>query len=525
MSYFYLKELNNSKETLQFQYPENNISKRQIEKKIHGVANSMKKKEDEKNDDIQVSTLYYEVTLPNNKPNFNFSLLQPTSFTARKFYFHNLIHDNIANVSDTNKAIVGEFIVEHAPKVAVNQRIYSCYLLEQSNNTDNDIDSLISYISEKNNDEENVTFDLQSLVRNQKQCIHYVDAYNHIFIFLETIPVNAKSAEFLQSLSYETNLFEKFSLADKRIIDLHKEMKPVKVEEEKKNKDNMESFIGYILGDSNKEGMDNADNDDEIYIDCQPVNESDESEVGYTKRLMKGKDSQNEQANNIFQLVNGLFIFLFIAFFVRMSIPLAYKLAIIKSILSWKINEGAQGSFNKNGEYAGEQNTFFKYIRVADYWLVTILLLYIARYFIVGTYPTRKMFTIVAVFLMIFGIFCYSTIQNYKKDLSWLNISLEKGNVPLNYESMNENEVGKNFFQEFATFPFTLIYKIFGRPMYWAIYALYFIVLFIALSLFDVKDRGFIITEFFIFNSILLTPFTYLMGATSGISKQNNKND
>ena len=44
MSYFYLKELNNSKETLQFQYPQNNISKRQIQKKIHGVANSMKKK-------------------------------------------------------------------------------------------------------------------------------------------------------------------------------------------------------------------------------------------------------------------------------------------------------------------------------------------------------------------------------------------------------------------------------------------------------------------------------------------------
>ena len=101
-----------------------------------------------------------------------------------------------------------------------------------------------------------------------------------------------------------------------------------------------------------------------------------------------------------------------------MSIPLAYKLAIIKSILSWKMNEGAQGSFNKDGVYAGEQNTFFKYIRVADYWLMTILLLYIARYFIVGTYPTRKMFTLVAVFLIIFGIFCYSTIQNYKKDLS-----------------------------------------------------------------------------------------------------------
>ena len=103
---------------------------------------------------------------------------------------------------------------------------------------------------------------------------------------------------------------------------------------------------------------------------------------------------------------------------------------------------------------------------------------------IVGTYPTRKMFTLVAVFLIIFGIFCYSTIQNYKKDLSWLNISLENGNVPLYYESMSENEVGKDFFQEFAKFPFILLGKIFGKPMYWASYGLYFIILFIALSLF-----------------------------------------
>ena len=104
-------------------------------------------------------------------------------------------------------------------------------------------------------------------------------------------------------------------LSDKRIIDLQKDMKPVKVEKEKKNKDTMETFIGYMLGDSNKEGMNNADNDDEIYIDCQPVNESDESELGYTKHSMKGKESQNDQANNIFQLANGLFIFLFIAFY------------------------------------------------------------------------------------------------------------------------------------------------------------------------------------------------------------------
>ena len=230
---------------------------------------------------------------------------------------------------------------------------------------------------------------------------------------------------------------------------------------------------------------------------------------------MKGKDSQNDQTNNIFQLINGLFIFLFIAFFVRLTIPLSYKIVIIKSILSWKINEGAQGTFNKEGDYIGEQNTFFKYIRIIDYWLVIVLLLYIMRYFILGTYPTRKMFTLVAVFFIIFGIFFYSTIQNYKKNEEWLNISLSKGNVQLDYDSLSESDVNRDFWQEFIKMPFILIGKVFGLPMYWAIYILYFVVLFITLALIDIKERSFIITEYFFLNSLFLTPLTYLMAASS----------
>ena len=40
MSYFYVDEMNISRDTLDFQYPENTIGKRHIEKKIHGIANS-----------------------------------------------------------------------------------------------------------------------------------------------------------------------------------------------------------------------------------------------------------------------------------------------------------------------------------------------------------------------------------------------------------------------------------------------------------------------------------------------------
>ena len=102
--------------------------------------------------------MYYEIIVSNSKPNLNFSQLQPTSFSARKFYLYGLLHNNIANISDNNQGIVGEFVIEHAPKNAINQRIFSCYLLEQKNDKDNDVDELISYISQtKKKEKQTVT--------------------------------------------------------------------------------------------------------------------------------------------------------------------------------------------------------------------------------------------------------------------------------------------------------------------------------------------------------------------------------
>ena len=535
MSYFYVDEMNISRDTLDFQYPENTISKRHIEKKIDGIANSNQSiqldKREIQGERIDKSKIYYEIILSNNKPNLNFSQLQPTSFSARKFYLYGLLHNNVANITDNNQAIIGEFVIEHAPKNAMNQRIYSCYLLEQKNDMNNDIDNLISFASNTKKSEKEISFDIQPLIRKQSRCIHYVDNFNHIFIFLDTIPVNEDSASFLKTLSYSNNLLQTSSLTNHQIIDLHKDKYVVngksdsdtlenESENEIKNNEtkNTESFIGYMFGDSVKEGM-----EDEIYIDCQPVNESDESEIAYTKRLMKGKDSQNEQADTIYKLISSFFYLLFIAFFVRLSIPIAYKLAILKSIVSWKLFDGAQGRFNDKGEYVGEQNTFFKFIRIADYWIMTGLLLYILRYFILGTYPTRKMFTLVAVFLIVFAVFAYSIIQSNKKDLNFMKILVEKGIVGLNYDNMSDDEIGKDFYIDFISFPFVLIKKLLVKPFYWFIYIFYFIVLAIIFALFDIEDRSFIITEYFFFNSLVLTPFSYLMASSSSSGK--NKQD
>ena len=532
MSYFYVDEMNISRDTLDFQYPENTIGKRHIEKKIHGIANSNQSiqldKREIQGDRIEKSKMYYEIIVSNSKPNLNFSQLQPTSFSARKFYLYGLLHNNIANISDNNQGIVGEFVIEHAPKNAMNQRIFSCYLLEQKNDKNNDVDELISYISQTKKKEKEISFDLQPLIRKQSRCIHYVDNFNHVFVFLDTLPVSEDSASFLKNLSYSNNLFQTSSLTNHQIIDLHKDKYVVGGDSEKdvltndaekeiqKNEPKKtESFIGYMFGESVKEGM-----EDEIYIDCQPVNESDESEIAYTKRLMKGNESQDEQADSIYKLIVSFFYLIFIAFFVRLSIPIAYKLAIIKSIVSWKAEPNA---FDKDNKYTGDQNTFFKFIRFADYWIMLGLLLYIFRYFILGTYPERKMFTLVAVFLIIFGVFAYSIIQTNKKDLNFMKIYLEKGLVGLNYDSMSDDEMNKDFYIDFISFPFTLIRKLFTLPFYWFIYAFYFIVLSIIFALFDVGDRTFIISEYFFFNSLILTPFTYLMVSSSGSNRDKSE--
>ena len=104
-----------------------------------------------------------------------------------------------------------------------------------------------------------------------------------------------------------------------------------------------------------------------------------------------------------------------------------------------------------------------------------------------------------------------------------MKILVEKGIVGLNYDNMSDDEIGKDFYIDFISFPFVLIKKLLVKPFYWFIYIFYFIVLAIIFALFDIEDRSFIIREYFFFNSLVLTPFSYLMASSSSSGK--NKQD
>ena len=109
MSYFYPDEINITNETLELQYPSNEINKRHIEKKMNTVANSKKntfKPIEVEGDYIASSNTFYQLTLPNKEPNLYYSKLKPTGFSARYLSLYGLIHDNIADVTDNDSSIV-----------------------------------------------------------------------------------------------------------------------------------------------------------------------------------------------------------------------------------------------------------------------------------------------------------------------------------------------------------------------------------------------------------------------------------
>ena len=168
------------------------------------------------------------------KPNLTVDFLQPTSFTAQRIYLFGLLHNNIADFTDNNNSIVGELVIEHTPKTALNQRIFLCYLLESSDNETSHVDDLISYIS--NNNDENFKLDLKKIVNNQLQTIHYENEFDHIFVFMKTVPICLESGEFIkENLSKKTDLFTISAPTKSIMIDL---IPPKDIENDVSDSDN-----------------------------------------------------------------------------------------------------------------------------------------------------------------------------------------------------------------------------------------------------------------------------------------------
>ena len=235
---------------------------------------------------------FYKVVYRNREPNFVYNGIAPSSYIANNIYLYGLLHNNISGVTSGDKKkvvaattddttnvdggavvkntnVVGEIVIEHTNANKQSQKIYTCFLVKERDESDklmdNSIDKLIQKVSGQGMDPE-VSIKLNNAIPSQTNCIHYEDDGNHIFVFTSPIIVNQDAARFFEEkLSLDTKLFKVHPPYSYEIINL---------------KPSVESFSlheGFIEG-----------NEDEIFIDCQPTDGGDYAENILSNEI--GKD-------------------------------------------------------------------------------------------------------------------------------------------------------------------------------------------------------------------------------------------
>jgi hypothetical protein len=495
MSYFYLNEMEKTHQKIDVNYPVNEINKRHIQKKINGIANSKDNvlvPVKVEGDYIKENKIYYEIILQNKKPNFNFELLNPTSFTARRIYITGLLHSNITNMTDNDKSIIGELIIEHTPKTAVNQKVFSCYLLEITDQGENDLDSIVSYI--QSNDNKDISIDINKLIDNQEKAIHYESNYDHVFVFMKTIPINSSSGSFIKkNLTTKTDLFTVSAPTKSVIINLNEHTENDSKNEENTNKNtkgSQETFIGSIFGKT----IEGVTNQNDVYMECELLDESDERETAYVASKMDSTDSKKNQTIQFYQLASNFFLIIFVLVLCRLAIPPAYKYVILTGIIKWQMNVN------------DDTINYLKHVRMVDYLILFVIFCYSIHFLAVGmSVPGKEIFNVFFLIFCAMAVFGYSVIQLAKRDEDYMTFEFGEKIVKLIYgDSDIEIE-----FPELMKLPFVLMSFAVFKPMFWVIYTAFFIIYAIFAGLLKLSDATFWMIEFAVFNFVVFTPFVY----------------
>ena len=260
MSFFELDNNQNTiAEKIKYIYTGTSVNKRDITQHSNDEKfNSIKKTDLQKMEGkrIPVKNTFYKINFANREPNFIYAGMNPSSYVANTMYLYGLLHRNISGItSKTDTSIIGEIVIEHANANKQTQKVYTCFLVEEQSDktTDNSVDTLVNMITGESN-EPDITVELNTIIPKQNRCVHYVDGDNHVFLFTTPLQVNKAAADFFRNkLATETKLLKVYPPFDYEVIALDKDVA---------------SKEGFTV----REGVDG-----EIYIDCQPTGESDET--------------------------------------------------------------------------------------------------------------------------------------------------------------------------------------------------------------------------------------------------------
>lgn len=242
----------------------------------------------------------------NGEPNISYidnTGISDTRYDSMKIYAYKLIHNNIQSLTTDQTSIIGELVVEHKNVNDPSDKQYLCFLLKHvSLNTNiNDIDILLNF---KNQDKSNTFIELNDMIPQQDNCIVYEskplngEITNKVFIFTTPIEINATSKGIIDNCPIDTSLFGK------------------------------ESSKYFVLPSTNiaKRG------DEDIYIDCSPTGESQETINTYNIPINSELSTNQEKADNMKTAIDFAYFAVY-SLILSLILPPLYKGTAIKAAL------------------------------------------------------------------------------------------------------------------------------------------------------------------------------------------------
>lgn len=342
------------------------------------------------NPDSDGNDTYLKTIFSNTSPNNNliYTGSNQKNYGTTNFYIYGLLHNNITGVNTGN--YVGELVLEH---IMPGGTAYVCFFLAKntdSNAPTNDIDNIFYLLNDPNS--VSSTIILNNIITTQKNCIIY-DSDNNgqktVFIFTTPLMVNSGSATIISSYIKTTKLFNINAPTKYSIIPAANIVKQ---------------------------------QDDEIYIDCNPTGVSN-SDIQTYNIPINSELSQEKQKMDYMKTTVNFFVFIVGLAFCYFAIPKMYKTVVIdNSIL-----------FNK--KFPTGVFDIWQRIRSADIWLTLIICAVFLTMLILGFKDSNYVYITTGLFICIFYGLSFSIIQNNKMDKEFMTLRNNEYTIPKPYES------------------------------------------------------------------------------------------
>lgn len=253
------------------------------------------------------------VNTKRGEPNISYTdenSISDNRYDSIKIHVYKLIHNNINSITIDDTSIIGELVIEHTNNSDPNDKHYICFLLKHiQSGSDNEVDILLNF---KNQDKSSAYIELNKVIPQQDNCIIYTSTPvngpeypNTVYVFTTPIEIHGTtSKDIINKCPISTSLFN----------DTYKS-----------------EYMVLPSNNISKRG------EEEIYIDCSPTGESQETIDTYNIPINSQLTSNLEEADHM-KTVIDFATFAVYSLVIAIILPPLYKATAIKSALMYVVS-------------------------------------------------------------------------------------------------------------------------------------------------------------------------------------------